>query len=186
MNRWRLAIVMVIGLVSLTWAGCGKNDASTDKPGAGQTAATAQPPADAPRERFQLKDIQGVQHTWSQFVGKPFIVNFWATWCGPCHAEMPTLKKLYAEYHPRGLEIVSISVDDNRTKGMIPGFIDRYQVPWTVLLMDQQIPSEFNLTNSIPISIFFDAKGRESGRFIGAQPESVFRREIDKLFPSPQ
>lgn len=99
--------------------------------------------------------------------------------------EIPILKKLYAEYNPQGLEIVAISMDDMRTEAQVVPFIDRFQIPWLVVYGDNTVPYEFNLGPSIPVTLFFDAKGNEVGRLVGAQPESVFRSELDKLFPRP-
>ena len=157
--------------------GCGKDDNSRQKAQTGTTAAKPQ------AQRFVLKNVYNKHYEWSQFVGKPFMINFWATWCGPCHREMPVLKKIYGDYHPKGLEIVAISVDDDRTKAQVIPFVDRYRVPWVVLYGTEQVMREFNLGPSIPTTIFFDAQGNETGRIVGAQSELAFRQQLDKLFP---
>ncbi len=58
------------------------------------------------------KTIDGKPFDISQYKGKVVIVDFWATWCGPCLAELPNLKKIYEKYHDRGLEIVGVNLDD--------------------------------------------------------------------------
>jgi thiol-disulfide isomerase/thioredoxin len=175
----RFFCVFVISAVLLIpyLAGCGSGESSGDIPEPNLKAEENAP------ERFALRNIYGTKHRWSQFVGTPFVINFWATWCGPCRAEMPVLKKLYAEYQPKGLEIIAISVDDQRTINQVVPFIDRYQVPWIVLLTDNQVEREFKLGTSVPVTLFFDAEGRETGRLVGAQPEAAFRIELQKLFP---
>ncbi len=178
-----LLLVSLFGL-SLLMGGCGGEGTSDDrKADAGSSESVY--------ERFILRNVYNKRYQWSDFLGKPFMINFWATWCGPCRREMPILQSLYKEYHPRGLEIVAISLDDERTAMNIISFIDHYQVPWVVLHSDVRdlalVGREFGLTGSIPTTIFFDARGNETGRIIGAQPESVFRRELGRLFPaSPQ
>ncbi len=177
--KYRSVLVLIIlAVFSITVpVGCGSSESSSKKPEADLSAQDNIP------ERFNLKNIYGKRYQWSQFAGKPLIINFWATWCGPCRAEIPAMKKLYSEFHPQGLEIVAISLDQKRTIEQVVPFIDKYQIPWVVLYADQKTVDEFSLGASIPETIFFDANGNETARLIGAQPESRFRREIEKLFP---
>ena len=130
-------------------------------------------------ERFALKDISGTTRVWSEFAGKPLAINFWATWCGPCRMEIPVLKKLYAEYQPKGLEIIGISVDRDQRK-VLP-YVQQMGMPWVVLYTNREVLQEFKMGQGIPYTIFIDAEGNETGRVIGAQPEGVFRRELAKI-----
>ena len=59
------------------------------------------------------KTIDGTQFTSADWKGKVVLVDFWATWCGPCMAELPRVKKIYADFHPKGLEIIGVSCDNN-------------------------------------------------------------------------
>lgn len=175
------AFVLAAVLVSvpLLTDGCGKSS-SSDKPDTKSSVGSTY-------ERFALKDIYNKNYKWSEFLGHPFIVNFWATWCGPCRREIPGMIKVYNDYQSRGLKIVAISVDDARTLARVPAFIDTYHIPWLVLYGNEQVAREFNLGPNIPVTIFFDAQGNEVSRFVGAQPESVFRQELEKLYSqSPQ
>lgn len=69
-----------------------------------------------PAPDFTLPDLQGRQVTLSKTPGTIKIVDFWASWCGPCRLNNPALKKLYAQYHDKGLEIISISLDDKKER----------------------------------------------------------------------
>ncbi len=173
--RLVLAVILTVLVATPFWSsGCG-NKSSSDKSSANTNVSSSS-------ERFVLKNIYNKNYKWSDFQGQPFIINFWATWCGPCRREIPDMIKVYKDYQAKGLEIIAISVDDARTADRVPAFVDRYKIPWVVLYGDEKVYREFNLGGSIPATLFFDAQGNEVSRMIGAQPESVFRRELDKLF----
>ena len=75
--------------------------------------------------------VDGKPFDISQYKGKVVIVDFWATWCGPCLAELPNLKSIYQKYHNRGLEIVGISLDDDGQE--LGKFLKDNDLPWKIL-----------------------------------------------------
>ncbi len=177
MNR-RFTLISVIFSVylGLLLVGCG---GSSDKEASGSSGSTASIDT---RERFVLYDIQGKRRKWSEFAGQPLIVNFWATWCGPCRKEIPLLINIYKEFESRGLRIVGISVDHQRER-VVP-FVNEFAIPYPILYTDSQTPEEFGLGQGIPVTIFFDAEGNETGRIIGAQPPPLFYNQVSKLLES--
>jgi len=179
MMKKRLLILAGAAIITagLFWLGCG--DKETAKPSGGGSAGGQVQTENNASERFVLDDAFNRKRKWSEFVGKPFAINFWATWCPPCRMEMPALKALYKEYKPKGLEIVGISVDDSRDPVM--PFIQQMQLPWGILHGDKNGAEEFKMGRGIPVTIFFDATGKEIGRVTGAQPEGVFRSYFDKM-----
>jgi thiol-disulfide isomerase/thioredoxin len=75
--------------------------------------------------------VDGKPFRLEQLSNKVVLVDFWATWCGPCIAEIPTMKKMYAGYHDKGFEIVGISLDSERDA--LVEFIEEKKLPWTIL-----------------------------------------------------
>ncbi|WP_197531328.1 redoxin family protein [Posidoniimonas corsicana] len=75
--------------------------------------------------------LQGRPLDWEQFDGKVVLVDFWATWCGPCRAEMPNIRQNYAKHHDAGFEVVAISVD--RDMNALKQFVIEEKPPWTVV-----------------------------------------------------
>jgi cytochrome c biogenesis protein CcmG/thiol:disulfide interchange protein DsbE len=109
---------------------------------------------------FTLKNTAGENYSLEQNLGKgPIVLNFWATWCGPCILEMKSLKKMYAKYAPAGLEVLSISIDDNKTQPQIPSVIRKYKLPYTVLLDENKdVYKAFHIAN-VPQIFVIDARG---------------------------
>ena len=116
------------------------------------------------------KTVDGKPFDISQFKGKVVIVDFWATWCGPCLAEVPNLKKIYEKYHDRGLEIIGVNLDDNGEA--LAKFLKDNDYPWKVLhdfdakKADEKQPgfadpnAEFYGITGIPTIILIDRKGK--------------------------
>jgi thiol-disulfide isomerase/thioredoxin len=113
--------------------------------------------ADIEKADFTLKDLHGKKVTLSELRGKIVLVNFWATWCGPCRLEMPDLDALYTHFQPQGLVVLSIT-DEEPFK--VSSFIGPTSYHPPVLLdPDGKVSKQFHI-DGIPKSFVFNREGK--------------------------
>lgn len=110
---------------------------------------------------FTLPDPEGNDLKLSQFRGKILLLDFWASWCGPCRAEMPNVKDIYAKYHDKGLEILGVSLDESKDKWV--DAIAKEELPWSHVSAlkgwDCPVAKQFNVTG-IPRMYILDTDGK--------------------------
>lgn len=90
-----------------------------------QNVGLGKPPKD-----FTINTLKDKEFILSKYKGKVVLIDFWATWCNPCVKEIPALKKFYTEYHPRGFEIIGISLDDKKEK--VTAFLAKEDLKWPI------------------------------------------------------
>ena len=101
---------------------------------------------------FALPSLEGQVVSSDTYLGSPVVLNFWATWCGPCVKEIPTLKTLAKD---ADVQVVTIAIDDNGAKDVQP-FIDKHDIEYTVLLGDKELFQRFNGW-AIPYTLVLDS-----------------------------
>ncbi len=129
---------------------------------------------------FKLIGIDGKSYTMKDFKGKVILLDFWATWCGPCRMEMPHLKDLYATYKEKGLEIVGVSLDQSGAQVVKP-YIEQNGVLFTSLLADEAVVKAYGGINAIPTTFLIDKKGRIQKVYRGYTDKRVFEEDVKKL-----
>lgn len=129
---------------------------------------------------FVLPDLDGNQVPLSSFKGKVVLLNFWATWCGPCKAEIPIFVELQAQYRD-DLVIVGFSVDD--TAEQARAFANDFKINYPVLLGlgHDEVQEAYGPIWGIPTSFLISRDGQVCKKHMGIAPKAVFEREIKAL-----
>jgi thiol-disulfide isomerase/thioredoxin len=131
--------------------------------------------------KFSFKDADGKKVSLSDFKGKVIILDFWATWCVPCKAEIPGFIELQKKYGDQGLQIVGLSVDDSQS--MAKKYAVEMKMNYPVLLAEgrEDILRAYDPISSIPVSVVIDRQGRIVARHLGIAAMDVFEKEISPL-----
>jgi thiol-disulfide isomerase/thioredoxin len=133
-----------------------------------------------PAKDFTLPGLDGKPVTLSAYKGKVVLLNFWATWCGPCKAEIPGFVELQQQYK-NDLVVVGLSVDDTADKAK--AFADQYKVNYPMVLGEgrDDIQDAYGPIYGIPASFLISRDGKVCKRHLGIAPKAQFEREIKAL-----
>jgi peroxiredoxin len=133
---------------------------------------------------FSLRDINGVAHTLSENRGKVVLLNFWATWCGPCQVEMPHLQALSTELGPQGLVVLGVSTDDAKLDAAVKPLVKSKGLTYTILRDPQTtVVSQFNPAKTLPFNVLIGRDGAVARQHSGYNPgdEVTLKAEIVEL-----
>jgi thiol-disulfide isomerase/thioredoxin len=128
---------------------------------------------------FVLKNELNQPVNLAEYKGKVVIVNFWATWCGPCKVEIPDFVKLYADYKDKGLMIVGISIDDSPEQ--LQSFMREYKMNYPVVQMRPEVEDAWGPFYGYPTSFVVARDGSICRKHLGPATHAQFEAEIKGL-----
>lgn len=160
---------------------------------AGDTFGFNTPLMNRPAPDFTLEDIHGNKVSLSSYKGKAVLLNFWATWCGPCKIETPWIIALRNKYASQGFEVLGISADDldlgdkaklKEEKQEIAQFAQQMHIPYPVLLNADSISKPYGGLDDLPTSFYIDRNGTIVAAQVGITSQDEIEGNIRKALES--
>ena len=172
----RNMILMLLFISVLYVASCSDNTESNGVPLPDRPTGVPAPGKLAPD--FQLESLDGQSVSLSSLQGKPLVLNFWATWCGPCRMEMPFVQGVYVDSKWSDLEVVILAVNVGESSSTAQSFMEANKLTFTVLLdTTNEVAMAYNIS-AIPTTYFVDRNGIIKNIKIGAFRNKA---EIDRI-----
>jgi len=129
-----------------------------------------------------FRTLEGQSHKLSSLRGQIVVVNFWATWCGPCQEELPRLSQIASSYSGKPVNFVFISIDDVKDRNKIPSALAKLHVDLVSWVnADTETLGGFGLGNVVPGTIVLDETGQPIARVMGEAKEDDVRKPVDWL-----
>ena len=183
--RWAFAAVGALALALLTLNAApkwGSHRGEASAAATGTPAASACPAAAKPANlNFALKDIDNNEVKLASLKGKVVLLDFWATWCGPCKIEIPWFIEFQKKYGKDGLQVVGVSVDDTIDK--LKPYVAQMKMNYLVLqgLDHDDMQDAFGPIFGIPVTVLISRDGRMCTKHTGLSSKDAFENEIKAL-----
>lgn len=201
MRRALVLGVMVVGVALLLWAGwhnLRERKLAMQKARENQVVLIPdrQAPAGAegddfaPKLRgkkapaFALTSLDGKKVSLADYKGRPVLVNFWATWCGPCKVEMPWFEEFRKQYSAQGFEILGLTDDADAGKDVITKVAQKSGVTYPILLADGKVQTAYGGLDVLPMSFYIDRNGVIVEQTAGLGPKDQIEANIKKTIAS--
>jgi len=186
----RLKSVCLLLLLSGAWfaAGCGRSETThADSTAAKPEAQDSEPirfvknPDVAPG--FELKDLEGKPVSLEEAKGKVVLLNFWATWCGPCRAEIADLVDLQKRYREK-LEIIALATEEDDADE-VRRFVEHSGINYRVAMASDDVVHAYGGIAALPTSFVIDAQGRVVQKHVGLNDPTLYERELKAMLGMP-
>jgi len=203
-------VLMVAGLSLMVWAGienyqsrrqaqaqvqslqAALNNAEAQANAASQNDGNSPMPDQQPllgqqAPNFTLVNLQGKKVSLADYRGKAVVVDFWATWCGPCRMEIPWLVQLDKKYAAQGLTVLGVATDpidtgtgEKNPHAAIAKFVQQHNMHYPILMADMKIANQYGGIDSIPTTFFINRSGKVVASTVGLAPEQDIEADIQK------
>ncbi len=191
-----LALFIFLSIIFSGLAGCSKffgtqsnNNSQAADGSLKDTKKDDYPELPPPITQADLKSLDGATFKLTDYKGKVVLINFWATWCGPCRSEMPELVKLQAENKEKGFEIIGIDADQGDSAEAIKAFSEKMNLNYKLARSDVDFFTNFmkvSRFDGIPQSFLIDREGKLNGFFVGGGTKTIakIKEDVGKLTSS--
>jgi len=168
-----LAIIGVVLIAGGLWIGLNRVNTSET------SAGLAQPVTGSPAPEIQLRTLDGETVSLSSYQGRPVLVNFWATWCGPCRVEMPEFQEAHREF---GDDLVILGVNaTSQDNGDIEGFVNGMGITFPILLDERGEALDAYQIFAMPTSVFIDRNGIIKEIYTGPINKAYIKSKLSEL-----
>ncbi|MFB6232246.1 MAG: TlpA family protein disulfide reductase [Salinibacter sp.] len=184
------ATACLFGLIALLVA-CGGNDdqnvssssssRSSPSPGAGARAEQVQDVTPKPVPDLTLKTLDGRSIRLAQQEGRVLLINFWATWCGPCRKEIPDLKALHSKFNSKGLTVIGVALD-RKGREVVKPYVEEQAIDYPIVVDSEgTVEAAFGPIRGLPTTVVVNANGKITKRILGLFPTDQMRPVLREL-----
>ena len=181
--------VLAAVTLAMLVAGCGAWGASSTQTGAALPVASIRGVDNSGRGTevgqlapdFEMQYPDGRKVKLSDFKGQPVIVNFWATWCAPCEAELPEFVQAYEQYKDQGLVIVGVNAQESGEDAN--KFVEKYSLSFPVTLDSRGEVMNLYAVRGLPTTLFIDPEGRVAVRWAGILTKPLIEEYLGQIMP---
>lgn len=165
-----LGVILVLALAPLVYLLLSASGGALAVPGVERTPLSPD---------FKTTTLSGETVNLSDYRGRPVVLNFWASWCPPCRAEMPEFEQVWQSYQKRGIVFLGVNTSDQRDKAQ--AFLNDFPVSYPHLLDTHSDIARLFSATSLPTTVFINREGRIVGRRIGALNKQQLAMQVEEL-----